>query len=354
MENLRTEADAIILLGHGSRLEEANLPLLEIAAIVSERLGGIPTGAAFLQLAEPGLESEISRLAEAGAREITVVPFFLYPGAHVRTDIPLELERIGNKNPEIVLKLSEHLGVHPLMADIIVERIKPLYEKNGEHTAMNDAPLKGRWGYDLGPDDIEGRSFEIIDTLVDLSAHTPAELALIKRIIHATGDPSFAPIVKWSPGALEKGVEALKNGAPIVTDVAMAKAGISMVRASKYGGSVHCYISDGEVVKEARERGLTRSVVAVEKAARLHPGAVFVFGNAPTALWRLLELWEQGEVNPSLVIGVVVGFVGAAESKDALMAKTGLPWISVKGNKGGSNVAAAAANALYKIAAGEF
>ena len=219
---------------------------------------------------------------------------------------------------------------------------------------MTDSPLKGRWGYDLGPDDIEGRSFEIIDTLVDLEGNSPSERALIHRIVHATGDPSFASLIKWSPGALEAGARALASGAPIVTDVEMARVGISKVRAEKFGGSVHCFISDEEVRKEARERGLTRSVVAVERAAGMFPEAVFVFGNAPTALWRLLELADDGKARPALIVGVVVGFVGAAESKEALMARSDIPWISVKGNKGGSNVAAAAANALYKIAAGEF
>lgn len=218
---------------------------------------------------------------------------------------------------------------------------------------MTDSPLKGRWGYQLGPDEIEAKSFEIIDSLVDLSAFTPAERAVIHRVVHATGDPAFAPLMKWSPGAIEKGAKALAAGAPIVTDVEMARAGISKVRAAKFGGSVHCFISDSALVEVAKSRGITRSIAAVEKAVELHPEAVFVFGNAPTALFRLLELVDEGKARPALVVGVVVGFVGAAESKDALMARTDINWIACKGNKGGSNVAAATANALYKVAAGE-
>lgn len=218
---------------------------------------------------------------------------------------------------------------------------------------MSDSPLKGRWGYDLDPDSIEARSFEIIDGLVDLSAYSPEEKAVIRRVVHATGDPAFAPLMAWSEGALQKGAAALKSGAKIVTDVEMARAGISKVRAAKFGGEVHCFISDPEVTASARERGLTRSVVAVERAVALYPEAVFVFGNAPTALWRLMELVDEGKAKPSLIIGVVVGFVGAAESKEALMARGDVPWLSCRGNKGGSNVAAASANAIYKIAAGE-
>jgi precorrin-8X/cobalt-precorrin-8 methylmutase len=210
-----------------------------------------------------------------------------------------------------------------------------------------------RWGYDLQPDQIETRSFEIIEGLVDLSRLTPAEAALTKRVVHATGDPTFASILAWSPGAVAAGVEALRQGVPLVTDVEMARAGVSKVRAAKYGVEVSCYIGDPAVAEEARNRGLTRSIVAVEKAVRSAPGAVFAFGNAPTALFRLLDLIAEGVAKPALVIGVVVGFVGASESKEALMARADVPWVSCRGNKGGSNVAAACVNALFKGAAGE-
>jgi len=125
------------------------------------------------------------------------------------------------------------------------------------------------------------------------------------------------------------------------------------VRAGNFGVSTYCFIGDEEVRSEAVKRGLTRSIVAVERAAGLYPEAVFVFGNAPTALFRLLELVDEGKAKPSLVMGLVVGFVGAAESKEALVRRSDFPWVACRGNKGGSNVAAASANALFKIAAGE-
>lgn len=213
--------------------------------------------------------------------------------------------------------------------------------------------MSGPWGYDLRPQEIENRSFEIIDGLTDLARFTAAETALVKRVIHATGDPTFVDILRWSPDGITRAAAALGAGAPIVTDVNMVRAGVSALRASRFDCGVHCYITDPEVVKGAQERGVTRSIVAVEKAVREHPGAVFAFGNAPTALFRLLELIDEGRADPAAVVGVVVGFVGAAESKDALMRRDGLAWISCRGNKGGSNVAAAAVNALLKVAAGE-
>ncbi len=213
--------------------------------------------------------------------------------------------------------------------------------------------MNGPWGYDLRPQEIEDRSFEIIDELADLSRFSSAETALVKRVIHATGDPSFVDLLAWSPDAIDAAAAALRSGAPIVTDVNMVRAGISQQRLARFGSSVHCSIADPEIAEEARSRGLTRSIVAVEKAVREYPGAVFAFGNAPTALFRLLELVDAGEARPAAVVGVVVGFVGAAESKEALMARQTPPWISCRGNKGGSNVAASIVNALLKVAAGE-
>lgn len=213
--------------------------------------------------------------------------------------------------------------------------------------------MTGPWGYDLRPQQIENRSFEMIGALADLSRLSTAETALVKRVIHATGDPSFVDLVAWSSGAIDAATAALRGGVPILTDVNMVRAGISQARVTRFGNSVHCFIADPEIADEARERGLTRSIVAVEKAVRAYPGAVFAFGNAPTALFRLLELVDAGEARPAAVVGVVVGFVGAAESKEALMARKAPPWISCRGNKGGSNVAAAIVNALLKIAAGE-
>jgi precorrin-8X/cobalt-precorrin-8 methylmutase len=213
--------------------------------------------------------------------------------------------------------------------------------------------MKGHWGYDLRPEEIEKRSFEIIGGLVDLAGLTPGEAAVVQRVVHATGDPSFAELLAWSAGAVQAGARALGSGTPVVTDVQMARAGVSTVRADRFGVRVSCRISDPEIAQEAHARGVTRSIVAVERAVAATPEAVFAFGNAPTALFRLLELFDEGKARPALVIGVVVGFVGAAESKEALMARQDVSWISCRGNKGGSNVAAACVNALLKVAAGE-
>lgn len=116
--------DGVVLLGHGSRLAAANLPLLEAARLSSLRLGGVPVHPAFLQLAEPTLARAVEMLREAGGRRIAVVPFFLYPGAHVQEDIPAEIARLKGLYPDLTITLTEHLGIHPLMADIVAELVK--------------------------------------------------------------------------------------------------------------------------------------------------------------------------------------------------------------------------------------
>lgn len=172
---------------------------------------------------------------------------------------------------------------------------------------------------------------------------------IITRIIHTTADFEFADITIISDSAIDKGIRAIKRGVGIVTDTRMAQVGIRKRDLIKYGSEINCFISDERVYKIAGERGITRSMAAMELAIQDPKNGVFVFGNAPTALFRLMELFEEGKVNPSLVIGVPVGFVGAAQAKERL-AVLPVPYITIKGRKGGSNIAAAIMNALILLA----
>ncbi|WP_053956635.1 precorrin-8X methylmutase [Inediibacterium massiliense] len=192
---------------------------------------------------------------------------------------------------------------------------------------------------------IEERSFEIITE--ELGDKTfPEEIGkIVKRIIHTTADFEYADLTVISPDAIEKAKEAIQSGSHIVTDTKMAMSGINKNRLSQYGGEVHCFISDEDVAKTAKEEGTTRAMAAMKKAIKDPKNKIFVIGNAPTALFTLKECIEKGEVKPELVIGVPVGFVGAAESKDEF-SKLDVPYIIVKGRKGGSTVAAAIVNAI--------
>ena len=201
----------------------------------------------------------------------------------------------------------------------------------------------------IKPMDIEKRSFEIItEILGDTRLDSENEL-VIKRVIHTTADFAYVQNLVFSDHAVSKGIAALRNGCDIVTDTQMAKSGINKTILGKLGGQVHCFMSDPDVASEAKERGITRAIVSMERAAKLPKPCIFAIGNAPTALISLHEQMEAGLLNPALIIGVPVGFVNVVESKELIIASD-VPHIVARGRKGGSNVAAAICNAmLYQI-----
>lgn len=202
----------------------------------------------------------------------------------------------------------------------------------------------------ISPMEIENKSFEIITEELGERNFSPLWENIIKRVIHTTADFDYADNLYISKNAVESGIEALKQGCTIVTDTTMAMSGINKRILALLGCNVECFIADEDVKKEAKERGITRSAVAVEKAGRDKNIKIYVVGNAPTALISLYELIESGKVEkPSLVVGVPVGFVNVVESKE-LFVNSDIPCIIARGRKGGSNVAAAIINAiLYTI-----
>ena len=201
----------------------------------------------------------------------------------------------------------------------------------------------------IKPMDIEKRSFEIITEILGDTKLNPENELVIKRVIHTTADFEYVQNLVFSDQAVQKGIEALKNGCDIVTDTQMAKSGINKTILGKLGGQVHCFMSDVDVAAEAKERGITRAIVSMERAAKLERPCIFAIGNAPTALISLHEQITAGMLNPALIIGVPVGFVNVVESKE-LIIESGVPHIVARGRKGGSNVAAAICNALlYQI-----
>jgi len=204
------------------------------------------------------------------------------------------------------------------------------------------------------PGDIERTSMSIIAAeLAERNIILPPEHeAVVKRVIHTTADFDYAENLRFTSRAAELGQAALRRGIPIVTDTNMAKAGVSKPSLKTLGCELHCFMADPEVAMLAKEQGLTRAAVSMEKAARELPGAILAVGNAPTALLRIAELIAEG-LRPALVIGVPVGFVNVEESKEILFAACeacGVPAIAAMGRKGGSNVAAAICNAILYLA----
>ncbi len=204
----------------------------------------------------------------------------------------------------------------------------------------------------IKPMDIEKRSFEIISGILAEEGITldPQNEPVVKRVIHTTADFDYVKNLVFSENAVQKAKEALLGGCDIVTDTQMARSGINKTILARLGGEAHCFMADADVAAEAKERGVTRAFVSMEKASRLEKPVMFAIGNAPTALIAIDELIKAGRLSPKLIIGVPVGFVNVVESKE-LIISSGVPHIVARGRKGGSNVAAAIVNALlYQIA----
>ena len=202
------------------------------------------------------------------------------------------------------------------------------------------------------PADIEKRSFEIITEELGERELIPGTEPIVKRCIHTSADFDYADNLVFSDHAVERALGALRNGASIVTDTQMAKAGINKKRLAKYGGQVFCFMSDEDVAQAAKHNGTTRAAACMDKAAAVYRddmqprGLIFAIGNAPTALVRLYELIKEGRIKPELIIGVPVGFVNVVQSKELILTLRDIPYIVARGRKGGSNIAACISNAL--------
>lgn len=221
------------------------------------------------------------------------------------------------------------------------------------------------------PADIEKRSFEIITEELGDKELIPGTEPVVKRCIHTSADFDYADNLVFSDHVIERALTALRNGASIVTDTQMAKAGINKKRLAQYGGEVYCFMSDEDVAQAAKRNGTTRAAACMDKAAAMwrdrdrreknvggenesrenengsrENGLIFAIGNAPTALVRLYELINEGEIKPDLIIAAPVGFVNVVQSKELILTLKGIPYIVARGRKGGSNIAACICNSL--------
>ena len=203
--------------------------------------------------------------------------------------------------------------------------------------------------YALTPEEIDRESLKMVQASLPSGLQlSPREHYVLCRIVRAEGDGAIAPSVRFSAGAVDAGLSALKEGSGVVTDVRMVEMGISKALLREASVATSCAIDVPEVAERARREGTTRSVAAIRELAPRIDGSVCAIGNAPTALLALLDLIDAGEVNPSLVIGMPVGFVACAESKAELV-KRDIPYITILGRRGGSSAAAATVNALLDL-----
>ncbi len=194
------------------------------------------------------------------------------------------------------------------------------------------------------PMEIEKRSFELIEA--EMTTNPPEDIKpIMKRVIHTTADFEYEHTLTFSQNVIEIAKEAIRNGACVVTDTNMVRAGINKKKLAEYGGEVFCFMADDDVCEDAKKSGSTRASASMEKATKLNQKLIFAIGNAPTALVKIRELIDEGKLKPELIIGVPVGFVNVVASKELIL-ETDIPYIIAKGRKGGSNVAAAIVNAL--------
>ncbi|MEQ6342694.1 MAG: precorrin-8X methylmutase [Gammaproteobacteria bacterium] len=199
---------------------------------------------------------------------------------------------------------------------------------------------------------IEHDSFAIVDQEVGAHSYSLDQWPLVRRMIHATADFEFNGLTRFHPDAIEAGVAAILNGKPIIADVEMICVGVSRPRLAHFGVELHQFISDQDVIEEARAVNSTRAVQAMRKAQRqgLLDGAIVAIGNAPTALLEVVRLINEEQTRPALIIGMPVGFVSAAESKEIVSELQETPWIITHGRKGGSTLVVAAIHALLALA----
>ncbi len=199
------------------------------------------------------------------------------------------------------------------------------------------------------PKDIQAESFRIVDSYLIGLKLPRSQKEILKRVIHATSDLNYAKDMIFHPAAVRNGLKAIRGAGNIVTDAGMVMAGINKKILAGFGGKVICFIGSGAIARESLRLNVTRSILAMRRAAKLMDGGIVAIGNAPTALFELCDLVDQSKARPSLIIGLPVGFVGAKEAKKKLRTLN-IPYITNRSRHGESSAAAACVNALLKIA----
>ena len=329
--------ELILLAGHGSPKQDAN-SLDHIAKLlhgmIHPQCDEDCVRVAYLQFAKPDITEALTACVEDGAKKVIIHPYFLSSGMHVTSDIPGIIKEAQSKYPGVEFIYTEPLGIHSKMAQVVLDRI---YSASG-----------------LKPEEIEKKSFEIIEEETDLTGLPPEQKPIVQRVIHATADFEFRNTLVFHPEAVAAGLRALRAGEDILTDVEMVRTGINKRLLSKWGGKVICEIQGSEV--STQESGKkTRSETGIEKALAENSNiGIIAVGNAPTALLKAIEILSS-PLAPHplpLVVGVPVGFVKAIESK-SLLAQQRFPFITNLSRKGGTPVAVAIVNALLKMAAEE-
>ncbi|MCW4044386.1 MAG: sirohydrochlorin nickelochelatase [Candidatus Bathyarchaeota archaeon] len=338
----------LIIIGHGSKLPHNKENLEKLADILRRRSTFKTIEISFMVRNRPTIPEAIETLAKKGVSKIVLVPAFLAPGVHTTREIP-ELIELKEKEPLLKERGIELVYGEPLGAD---ERIAEIIEEKALKALGHETkPITDAYAIVASGKIVETSMSIIRQELGDfLENMPPAHVPIIERVVHTTADPEFARLLVISKKAVEAGVAAIKAGAKIVTDVKMVKAGINGARLKRFGARILTYVDDERAVKLANDESLTRAAAGMRLAVNDGlDGAIVLIGNAPTAALELVKAVKQKSAKPALIVAVPVGYVGAAESKEAV-AGLPVPFIISRGRKGGSPIAVAVFNALLTMA----
>jgi precorrin isomerase/dethiobiotin synthetase len=358
---LAAENDVIVIEGAGSpaeinlnRDDIVNMGLARLLGAPVLLVGDINMGGVFAQIT--GTLDLLSE-QERGMVKAVIINKFRGDIELLRPGLKMLEEKCGKRVAGVLPHLDLKIEPEDSLADVITGKTDPreydvlaaALRGNLDISFIYDILNSGLWEH-IAPEEIEKRSFEIIES--ELTAPLDPDLApIIKRVIHTTADFSFAKSLKASANFVETALTALRNGACIITDTNMAKAGINKEKLSKFGGEAFCFMSDADVAEDAKTRGVTRAVASINKSVAFcnkEKPVIYAIGNAPTALARVCELAAEGKIKPAFVIGAPVGFVNVVASKE-ILESSGLLYIIAEGRKGGSAVAAAICNALLMM-----
>jgi precorrin-8X/cobalt-precorrin-8 methylmutase len=323
-----------LIVAHGSRKSDANQQVIELVEKLSNYFQSTMFQPAFMELASPTIEDGINALAKKNMDQLIAYPYFLFKGMHFSKDIPDLIQAIVDKlDKRIPFKMLEPIGRHPNISALVQEE---LYDEVTDQLAYKK----------MAPEKIEDKSMELIEKSLNGYEIPPEQKPIIKRVIHATGDFDFLKNMVFHDEAVSSGLKAVQEKKTIYTDVTMVQSGIN----KKFGHDVRCVLNDPEVMKLANDKKITRTAAGLKSLGDKLDGSIIAIGNAPTALITLVDMVKENGLRPALIVGIPVGFVNAKESKSYLTTIKDTPYITNRGQKGGSSIAAAIVNALIKMA----
>lgn len=350
MKDNKLDKTCLILIGHGSKLGHNKQTIEKLAEIIRKRAKFGSIEICFMVRNKPSIPQVLEKVVKQGATKIVFIPTFLAHGVHTKCEIP---EILKEKQKELGLDgkievfYGEPLGSDQRIAEMVEENaLKTLGQETSEETKVAETRNL------VASTDMYKTSMSIIRHLIsDVLQKVPeSHVPIIERVVHTTADPEFAKLVVIEEKAVEAGVAAIRSGAKIVTDVKMVKAGINPTRVKRFGGQIFTYLDDERVIELAKKEEITRSAAAMRLAVKDGlENSIVAIGNAPTAAFEISKAVKQGLVKPALIIATPVGYVGAAESKEEV-ASLPVPFVVIRGPKGGSALAVAVFNALLGLA----